>query len=36
VAERLGIAPTSFPGGEYGGMGKPDEFAATLRTELDS
>ena len=42
VAERLGIAPTSFPGGhdgflggEYGGMGQPDEFAATLRTVLD-
>jgi pimeloyl-ACP methyl ester carboxylesterase len=43
VAERLGTAPTSFPGGhdgflggEYGGTGKPDEFAATLRTVLDS
>ena len=42
VAERLGIAPVSFPGGhggfsggEYGmGAGKPDEFAATLRTVL--
>jgi hypothetical protein len=41
VAERLGIAPTSFPGGhdgflggEYGGMGKPEEFAATLRALL--
>jgi pimeloyl-ACP methyl ester carboxylesterase len=43
VAERLDIAPTTFPGGhdgflggEYGGMGKPDEFAATLHTVLDS
>ena len=42
VAERLSIAPASFPGGhdgfsggEYGmGSGKPDEFAATLRTVL--
>ena len=38
VAERLGTAPVTFPGGhdgflggEYGGMGKPDAFAATLR-----
>jgi hypothetical protein len=43
VAERLGLAPTSFPGGhdgflggEYGGTGQPDEFAATLRTVLAS
>ena len=43
MAGRLGIAPASFPGGhdgfsggEYGmGAGKPDEFAATLRTVLD-
>jgi pimeloyl-ACP methyl ester carboxylesterase len=42
VAERLDITPTSFAGGhdgfsggEYGmGAGKPDEFAATLRTVL--
>jgi pimeloyl-ACP methyl ester carboxylesterase len=41
VAERLGMAPVTFPGGhdgflggEYGGMGKPDAFAATLRTVL--
>lgn len=41
VAERLGIEPVIFPGGhngfmggEYGGMGKPDEFAVTLRTVL--
>jgi pimeloyl-ACP methyl ester carboxylesterase len=43
VAERLGVAPVTFPGGhdgfvggEYGGMGKPDAFAATLRAVLDS
>ena len=42
VAGRLGTAPVIFPGGhdgflggEYGGMGKPDAFAATLRTALD-
>jgi pimeloyl-ACP methyl ester carboxylesterase len=42
VAGRLGIAPVIFPGGhdgflggEYGGMGKPDAFAATLRAVLD-
>jgi pimeloyl-ACP methyl ester carboxylesterase len=42
VAERLGAQPITFPGGhdgflggEYGGMGKPDEFAATLRTILN-
>jgi hypothetical protein len=42
VAERLGQAPVTFPGGhdgflggEYGGMGKPDAFAATLRTVLE-
>ena len=41
VAERLGTAPVVFPGGhdgflggEYGGMGKPDAFAATLREVL--
>ena len=41
VAERLGTPPVTFPGGhdgflggEYGGMGKPDDFAATLRTVL--
>jgi pimeloyl-ACP methyl ester carboxylesterase len=38
VAERLGIAPVTFPGdhggflgGEYGQTGEPDAFAATLR-----
>ena len=42
VAERLGAPPVTFPGdhggflgGEYGGMGKPDEFATTLRGVLD-
>jgi pimeloyl-ACP methyl ester carboxylesterase len=42
VADRLGIAPVTFPGGhagfvsaEFTGMGgKPDEFAATLRSVL--
>jgi len=41
VAERLGPAPVTFPGGhdgflggEYGGMGKPDAFAAKLREVL--
>jgi pimeloyl-ACP methyl ester carboxylesterase len=41
VAGRLGITPVTFPGGhdgflggEYGGMGKPDAFAATLRAVL--
>jgi pimeloyl-ACP methyl ester carboxylesterase len=41
VAERLGTPPVTFPGGhdgflggEYGGMGKPDGFAATLRAVL--
>jgi pimeloyl-ACP methyl ester carboxylesterase len=42
VAERLSLTPVTFPGGhdgfsggEYGmGAGKPDEFAATLRTVL--
>jgi len=41
VAGRLGITPVTFPGGhdgflggEYGGMGKPDAFAATLREVL--
>jgi pimeloyl-ACP methyl ester carboxylesterase len=41
VAARLGMSPVVFPGdhggflgGEYGGMGKPDAFAATLRTVL--
>jgi pimeloyl-ACP methyl ester carboxylesterase len=42
VAERLGTEPVTFAGGhdgflggEYGQMGKPDAFAATLRTVLD-
>jgi pimeloyl-ACP methyl ester carboxylesterase len=42
VAERLGTAPVIFPGGhdgflggEFGQMGKPDAFAATLRAVLD-
>lgn len=42
VAEKLGQSPTVFPsghngflGGEYGQMGKPDEFAAKLREVLD-
>jgi hypothetical protein len=41
VAERLGTEPVTFPGGhdgflggEYGGMGEPDAFAATLREVL--
>jgi len=41
VAGRLGTPPVTFPGGhdgflggEYGGMGKPDAFAATLRQVL--
>jgi pimeloyl-ACP methyl ester carboxylesterase len=41
VAERLGVTPVTFPGGhdgflggEYGGMGKPDAFAALLRAVL--
>jgi pimeloyl-ACP methyl ester carboxylesterase len=41
VAQRLGTEPVIFPGGhdgflggEYGGMGKPDAFAATLRAVL--
>jgi hypothetical protein len=43
VAQRLGTAPVIFPGGhdgflggEYSGMGKPDAFAATLRTVLSA
>jgi pimeloyl-ACP methyl ester carboxylesterase len=43
VAARLGMVPVIFPGdhggflgGEYGGMGKPDAFAATLRGVLDA
>ena len=43
VAERLGTAPVTFPGGhdgfvggEYGGMGKPDDFAAILREVLNA
>jgi pimeloyl-ACP methyl ester carboxylesterase len=43
VAERLGAIPVTFPGdhggflgSEYGGMGKPDAFAATLRTVLSN
>lgn len=41
VAQRLGLEPVEFPGGhggflggEYGQMGKPDEFAARLREVL--
>jgi pimeloyl-ACP methyl ester carboxylesterase len=41
VAERLGTPHVTFPGGhdgflggEYGGMGKPEEFATTLRKVL--
>jgi hypothetical protein len=41
VAARLGSPPVMFPGGhdgfvggEFGGMGKPDAFAATLRKVL--
>ncbi len=41
VAERLGQPPVTFPGGhdgflggEYGGMGEPDAFAATLHQVL--
>jgi pimeloyl-ACP methyl ester carboxylesterase len=41
VAERLGVEPVTFPGGhdgflggEYGGTGEPDAFAATLRQVL--
>jgi pimeloyl-ACP methyl ester carboxylesterase len=41
VAERLGTVPVTFPGGhdgfiggEYGRMGQPDAFAATLREVL--
>ena len=41
VAERLGVEPVTFPGGhdgflggEYGGMGEPDAFAAALRDVL--
>jgi pimeloyl-ACP methyl ester carboxylesterase len=41
VAQRLGVAPVSFPGGhdgflgsEYGGSGDPQAFAATLREVL--
>jgi pimeloyl-ACP methyl ester carboxylesterase len=41
VAERLGTAPVTFPGGhdgfvggEHGGMGEPDAFAAILREVL--
>ena len=39
----MGTAPVTFPGGhdgflggEYGGMGKPDAFAAALRTALSN
>jgi len=42
VAARLGVEPVTFPGGhdgflggEYGGTGEPDAFAATLRQALD-
>lgn len=41
MAERIATAPVTFPGGhdgflggEYGGMGEPDAFAATLREVL--
>jgi pimeloyl-ACP methyl ester carboxylesterase len=41
VAEQLGVEPVTFPGGhdgflggEYGGTGEPDAFAATLRQVL--
>ena len=41
MAERLGAEPVIFPGGhdgflggEYGGTGQPDAFAALLRTVL--
>jgi hypothetical protein len=41
VAERLGMRPVTFPsnhdgflGGEYGQVGDPDAFAATLREAL--
>ena len=41
VTRRLGTEPVTFPGGhdgfvgaEYGGMGEPDAFAATLRKIL--
>ena len=43
VAERLGTAPVTFPGGhdgflggEYGQTGEPDAFAAKLREVLSS
>jgi pimeloyl-ACP methyl ester carboxylesterase len=43
VAQRLGVEPVTFPGGhdgflggEYGGMGEPDAFAARLREVLAS
>jgi len=43
VAERLGTKPVTFPsnhggflGGEYGQVGDPDAFAATLREVLDA
>jgi pimeloyl-ACP methyl ester carboxylesterase len=43
IAERLGTSPVIFPGdhggffgGEYGQMGEPDAFAATLREVLSS
>jgi hypothetical protein len=42
VAARLGLEPVTFPGGhdgflggEYGGVGEPDAFAAVLRQTLD-
>lgn len=42
IAERLGQETVTFPGGhdgfsggEYGGMGKPDAFVATLRHVLN-
>jgi hypothetical protein len=43
IAGRLGEPPVTFPGGrdgflggEYGGMGKPDAFAAKLCEALDA
>jgi hypothetical protein len=43
VAERIGTAPVTFPGGhdgfaggEYGRVGEPDAFAATLREVLNA
>ena len=35
VAERLGTAPVTFPGGHDGFLTDPGGFAAVLRTVLD-